>query len=55
MAKPIRNTPILTGTDAVEFNRNASVTPTEEMRKAERARLNESVNRFKEMLASLPQ
>lgn len=54
MAKPIRNTPILTGKDATNFIKAASAAPSEASRKIERDRLNKSVNRFKALLASLP-
>lgn len=54
MAKPIRNTPILTGKDATDFIKAASLEPSEAIRKIERDRLDKSVNRFKALLASLP-
>lgn len=54
MAKPIRNTPILTGRDATNFIQAASTAPSESIRKTERIRLENSVTRFKNMLSNLP-
>lgn len=54
MAKPIRNTPILTGKDATDFIKAASSVPSEASRKIERDRLDKSVSRFKALLANLP-
>ena len=54
MAKPIRNTPIITGKDATAFIQAASTIPSETIRRIERIRLENSVNRFKTMLAELP-
>ena len=46
MARPIRNTPILTGADADRFLREISVLPSEEERKKERARIEASAQQF---------
>ncbi len=54
MARPIRNTPIITGKDATTFIQAASTIPSETIRKTERIRLENSVIRFKTMLAKLP-
>lgn len=54
MARPIRNTPILTGSDATLFIRAADRFPSESARTSERTRLEASVNKFKSMLAKLP-
>lgn len=54
MARPIRNTPILTGRDAALFIRTADRLPSESDRAAERSRLEKSVAKFKSMLAKLP-
>lgn len=54
MARPIKNTPILTGSDATKFIRTADRFPSESARRFERTRLEASVVRFKTMLANLP-
>lgn len=54
MARPIRNTPILTGDDAIAFNIAADIVPAESERQTERLRLEASVAKFKLMLANLP-
>lgn len=54
MARPIRNTPILTGSDATLFIQTADRIPTDSARISERARIEASVNKFKSMLAKLP-
>ncbi|MCQ2190142.1 MAG: hypothetical protein MJY63_00680 [Paludibacteraceae bacterium] len=54
MARPIRNTPILTGKDATTFIQSASTTPSEEIRRAERNRIEDSVNKLKMFLSKLP-
>ena len=46
MARPIRNTPILTGADADRFLHEISVLPSEEERKKERARIEASAQQF---------
>ena len=46
MARPIRNTPILTGADADRFLHEISVLPSEEKRKKERARIEASTQQF---------
>ena len=46
MARPIRNTPILIGTDADRFLHEISVLPSEEERKKERARIEASAQQF---------
>lgn len=55
MAKPIRNTPILTGRDAVAFRQEISILPPADERRRERERLAASVEELKSMIASLPQ
>ena len=54
MARPIRNTPIITGKDATAFIQAASTIPSEIIRRTERIRLENSENRFKTMWAELP-
>jgi len=54
MARPIRNTPILTGKDATLFIKEASQTPSVQSRQAERVRIEASVKRLEAMLAALP-
>lgn len=54
MARPIRNTPILTGSDATLFIQTADRFPSKSARATERTRLEASVNKFKSMLAKLP-
>lgn len=54
MARPIRNTPILTGSDSTLFIRTADKLPSESARLSERTRLEASVNKVKAMLAKLP-
>jgi len=54
MARPIRNTPILTGKDATLFIKAASQTPSAQSRQAERVRIEASVQRLEAMLAALP-
>lgn len=54
MAKPIRNTPILMGKDAIIFNREISQLPPLQDRRKERKRITESVEQLKKMIASLP-
>ena len=53
MARPIRNTPIITGKDATAFIQAVSTIPSETIRRTERIRLENSVIRFKTMLAKL--
>ena len=53
MAKPIRNTPILYGEDARRFREEISNLPPAEERRKERARIEESVKRLRERIASL--
>jgi len=53
MARPIRNTPILTGKDATLFVKEASQTPSAESRQAERVRIEASVNKLQQMIAAL--
>lgn len=54
MAKPIRNTPILTGKDAECFIHSAEEIPSAADRRAERNRLENSVSKFKSILSKLP-
>lgn len=54
MARPIRNTPILTGSDATLFIQTADSFPSESARSLERNRIEASVTKFKSMLAKLP-
>lgn len=54
MARPIRNTPILTGNDATAFINAAEKYTVASGHQSERARLDKSVANFKAMLASLP-
>ncbi len=54
MARPIRNTPILTGKDATNFINAVSTVPSKANRKTERIRIEDNVNKFKNMLAKLP-
>ncbi len=55
MAKPIRNTPILTDRDAFIFRReNANLPPLDE-RKKEWNRIAQSVEQLKAMITALPQ
>ena len=54
MARPIRNTPILMGSDASAFIRAAERKQTPSQLQSERARLDASVERFMTMLAKLP-
>lgn len=54
MAKPIRNTPILTGHDAVVFQSEISELPSSDERRRERERIAASVEQLKSMIASLP-
>lgn len=54
MARPIRNTPILTGKDAVNFIQNASKIPSEANRKEERIRIENNVKKLNYMLSKLP-
>ena len=54
MAKPIRNTPILSGRDAIVFRQEISQLPASDERSRERERIAESVERLKYMIASLP-
>lgn len=51
MARPIRNTPILFGKDAEQFLKEINTLPPLEERRKERARIEESVKRLKDMLA----
>ena len=55
MARPIRNTPILTGADADNFIAQASVIPSEEQRSQEWERIEESVSHFRNVLHNLKQ
>lgn len=54
MAKPIRNTPILSGRDAVIFNSEISQLPSADERRSERERIAKSVEKLKSMIAALP-
>ncbi len=54
MAKPIRNTPILSGRDAVVFHAEISKLPPVADRKRERERIAASVEQLKSMIAALP-
>lgn len=54
MAKPIRNTPILQGRDAMIFNAEISHLPSADERKQERARIASSVEQLRTMIARLP-
>lgn len=53
MAKPIRNTPILTGKDAEMFLEAISRHPSREEREKERARINASVAEFRRLVAEM--
>ncbi len=53
MAKPIRNTPILSGQDAVIFHTEISKLPPVSERKRERERIASSVEQLKSMIAAL--
>ncbi|MBD5367116.1 MAG: hypothetical protein HDR82_09005 [Bacteroides sp.] len=55
MAKPIRNTPILSGRDAAIFNAEISSLPPASERRRERERIAASVEQLKLMIAELPQ
>lgn len=55
MAKPIRNTPILSGRDAVTFHTEISNLPPVSERKRERERIASSVEQLKSMIAALHQ
>lgn len=52
MAKPIRNTPILYGKDAERFQSEISILPPTEERVAERARIQQSVRSFLDLIES---
>lgn len=54
MAKPIRNTPILSGRDASVFRLEISQLPSSDERRRERERIAASVEQLKSMIASLP-
>ena len=54
MAKPIRNTPILSGRDADMFRDEIAVLPSPEERRRERERIAASVEQLRAMIASLP-
>ena len=54
MAKPIRNTPILSGRDAYVFRSEISQLPSADERRRERERIAQSVEQLKTMIASLP-
>ncbi len=54
MAKPIRNTPILSGRDAKAFRHEISQLPSADERRRERERIAVSVKQLKSMIASLP-
>lgn len=54
MAKPIRNTPILSGRDAKAFRHEISQLPSADERRRERERIVASVEQLKSMIASLP-
>lgn len=54
MAKPIRNTPILTGKDALTFHNEIAQLPPAQARRREFNRISESVKQLKDMIASLP-
>lgn len=54
MAKPIRNTPILSGQDALVFNAEIAHLPSLTERKLERERIASSVAQLRSMIASLP-
>ena len=53
MAKPIRNTPILYGEDALRFRKEIENLPSPEERLKERTRIKESVKRLRERIATL--
>lgn len=53
MAKPIRNTPILRGRDAIIFHAEISELPPMAERKRERERIVSSVEQLKSMIAAL--
>lgn len=54
MAKPIRNTPILSGRDAAIFHAEISKLPPVAERKKERERIAASVEQLRSMIAALP-
>lgn len=54
MAKPIRNTPLLSGRDAYIFQAEISKLPSSDDRKKERERIAASVRELKLMIAALP-
>lgn len=54
MAKPIRNTPILSGRDASVFRLEISQLPSSDERRREWERIAASVEQLKSMIASLP-
>lgn len=54
MVKPIKNTPILQGRDAIIFNAEISHLPSVAERKQERARIASSVEQLRSMIARLP-
>ena len=53
MARPIRNTPILMGKDAERFLYEISHLPSEEKRRAERARIESEAQQFVAMVRNL--
>jgi len=53
MAKPIRNTPVLYGQDAVRFLAEINDLPSPEERRRERERIKKNSDEFLSMIASL--
>lgn len=54
MAKPIKNTPILYGQDAIQFRKEISTLPSIEERRKERKRIEASVEELYKMIKTLP-
>lgn len=53
MAKPIRNTPILYGKDAMRFLAEIEKLPSVEERRKERARIDANVEYLKQMILTI--
>lgn len=51
MAKPIRNTPVLFGEDAKQFLAEISMLPSADEREKERARIQDSVQEFLQLIS----
>lgn len=51
MAKPIKNTPILYGKDALDFIKKSNEQLSEEKRQEEQARVRENAERFRQMVS----